>query len=146
MTRKTRPILGPVLVGLTLAAGAGPALAEFPRQGVEGIPNGIAAPFVGHWSVGFPEGDGMINGQPVADCAKPVVLREGDGGSLVYESPKGGSTRFELNAFAGRTSWIPQGGESMLAVWTTPDEFYSYTVALTGSARWNDPRVFRRCR
>ncbi|RUT34836.1 hypothetical protein EMQ25_02435 [Arsenicitalea aurantiaca] len=126
--------------------GAGGALAEFPREGVPEVPNGVPAPFVGAWQIGFPEGEGMINGEPIVVCGDPVRLRADGDTHIIYASPTGQETRFELMAFSGRTSWLPEGGESTLAVFTGPDSFFTYTVDLmTGRARWDDPRVFTRC-
>lgn len=120
--------------------------AEFPREGVPTIPNGVASPFEGKWWIGFPEGDGMINGEPVVDCASPVELMADGSTSLLYRSPTGAESRFELSAFSGRTSWLPEGGESVLAIWTSEHEFFAYTVdMMTGRARWDAPYVYRRC-
>lgn len=117
---------------------------DFPRTGVPDVPNGVAEPFVGRWSIGFPEGEGMINGKPVATCDEPIVLSAVAETVLNYRSPRG-STTFELTAFAGRTSWLSQG-PSTLAVWTNPSTFYAYRVdPMTGRADWADPRVYRRC-
>lgn len=135
-----------IAAALAVAMTATPAFAEFPREGVAEVANGTADPFVGTWWIGFPEGDGMINGDPVVTCDDPVELRAADNGDLIYVSPNGQEVTFELTEFAGRTSWIPEFGNSALAVWTSPDEFFSYTVRLqTGAADWDDPRVYRRC-
>lgn len=123
-----------------------PRAAEFPREGVTGIANGVAEPFAGSWWVGFPEGEGMINGDPVVRCERPVVLRIIDEVNLLYASPSGTTVQFELHEFSGRTTWYPPSGESSIAVWTGPDEFFAYSVDLmTGSARWTTPLVYRRC-
>lgn len=129
-----------------LACLAVPALADFPREGVPEIPNGVSAPFVGSWQVGFPEGEGVFVSETIVDCAAPVVLDADGDGILVYRAAGGGESRFELMEFSGRTSWLPEAGESVIAVWTGADEFYAYTVDMaTGSARWDDPRVYSRC-
>ena len=128
-----------------ITLGSAPAFAQpFPRTGAADVPNGLAAPFVGRWSVGFPEGEGMINGKPVATCDEPIVLSAGAETVLIYKSPRG-STTLKLAAFAGRTSWLSQG-PSTLAVWTDRSTFYTYRVdPMTGRANWSDPRVYRRC-
>ncbi len=134
-----------IAVGLVVLAST--AHAQFPRKGVDNIPNGVAAPFVGRWSIDFPEGDGMINGKPVVDCQRPVELKAVGQSGLIYRSSEGKEISFELSAFEGRTTWMPEQGASILAVWTEADAFFSYTVdPMTGRAGWNDPRVFRRCR
>lgn len=133
-----------VLVLLSLTV---PSHAQFPRQGVAEIPNGQPSAFAGAWAIGFPEGDGMINGDPPVTCEAPVLLQADGERRLVYVSPAGKEIVFELTEFSGRTVWFPaSGGLSMLAVWTSPEEFFSYSVDLsTGRARWDDPRVYRRC-
>ena len=128
---------------------ASPLMADghYPREGVAGIPNGTADPFVGAWSMGYPEGDGVIVSERKVDCDAPIRLEDGGEGTLVYLSPNGSEVTFELTEFAGRTTWLPDQGESILAVWTGVDEFFVYTVDLsTGKARWDAPQVFRRCR
>ena len=119
---------------------------DFPREGAEAIPNGVAQPFAGHWWVGFPEGEGMINGEPVTTCAEAVELVPLRDDGLVYRSHSGEEVVFELSAFSGRTTWMPEWGESTIVVWITTDEFFAYSVDLTnGKARWDNPLVYRRC-
>ncbi len=129
-----------------LASTLAPAFADFPREGVAGIPNGVSTPFEGAWQMGFPDGEDVIVSELVVTCDAPAVIR-GDGEqAIVYRSPQGSEARFELTEFSNRTSWLPEAGESMLAVWTSADEFFSYRVdAATGKAAWDDPRVYRRC-
>lgn len=136
------------LITMTFALAA-PVLADasYPREGIAGIPNGTAAPFVGAWSLGFPEGEGVIASGRLVECDAPVQLEDGGEGTLIYLSPKGSEVTFDLTEFAGRTTWLPEQGESILAVWTGADEFYTYSVDLaTGKARWDSPQVFRRCK
>lgn len=119
---------------------------EFPRQGIAEIANGVSEPLAGTWSVGFPEGEGMINGSPIATCAAPVALAGADSSTLTYLSPTGDEVAFELSEFSGRTTWFPAVGESFVAVWISVDEFYLYSVDLvTGRARWDNPHAYRRC-
>jgi len=123
-----------------------PFAMEFPRQGRPDIPNGVAEPFSGLWWIGFPEGKGIINGAPVVDCSAAVELVPQDGGTLLYRSSSGSQVQFELLEFGGRTTWLPENGESIIAVWINVDEFFAYSVDLgTGSARWDNPLVYRRC-
>lgn len=123
-----------------------PSYAQFPREGVAEVPNGQSLPFAGAWAVGFPEGDGMINGDPPVTCEAPVLLQPAGEHGLVYVSPAGQEVAFELSEFSGRTAWFPAAGSSTIIVWVGPNEFFSYTVDLpTGRARWDDPLVYRRC-
>lgn len=124
----------------------GSVAAQFPREGIAGIANGKAAPFKGKWWVGFPEGEGMINGAPLVECTAPVELVAEADNRLLYRSPKGVEARFELTEFSGRTTLYPENGESVIAVWISPDEFLTYSVDLaTGRARWDSPLAYRRC-
>ncbi|WP_323013287.1 hypothetical protein [Devosia sp.] len=124
----------------------GAEAASFPREGNVDIPNGVAAPFAGSWWIGFPEGEGMINGEPIVTCAAPVELSAESPEMLRYTSPRGTQTSFELFEFSGRTTWFVEGGESTIAVWVSADEFFAYSVdLLTGKARWDSPIVYRRC-
>ncbi len=119
---------------------------DFPREGVPEIPNGVAAPFAGRWWLGFPEGAGTIYGEPVVNCASPVELRSNGEDRIVFLSSSGVESEFELMSFSGRTTWLPEWGESSIAVWTNSDEFFIYAVELTtGKAHWDNPTVFRRC-
>ena len=124
----------------------GAVLPANPRTGIPEVENGVSAPFVGHWRIGFPDGIGVIVNEDVASCEAPVEISAADEITINYASPQGGSTRFELSAFMDRTSWFPDTGASRIAVWTTADSFYLYTVdPLTGVAGWDNPHVFRRC-
>ena len=153
MKRRGRHGVLPTILGMLLLAALAtfvflPRIGamEFPREGIDGIANGVPEPFAGRWSVGFPEGDGMFNGAPIADCAAPVELAVGAGATLTYHSPTGDEVGFELSAFAGRTAWFPPTGESLVAVWIGEGEFYLYSVDLaTGRARWDNPHAYRRC-
>ncbi len=120
--------------------------AQFPREGIADVPNGVAAPFVGAWSVGFPNVDGAINGEPIVTCAEPVRLEAGRDGTVLYHSPTGQSASFELLEFSGRTTWLPENTQSSIAVWTSQDSFLLYrTDIMTGAAYWDDPRAYDRC-
>lgn len=144
----SRKLFAALLLGLLafIALMPAPRALEFPREGVPEIPNGVAAPFVGSWWLGFPEGAGAINGEPVADCAAAVQLHANGENRLVYRSASGIQTDFELMSFSGRTTWLPEWGESSIAVWLNEDEFLLYSVEITtGKARWDNPMVFRRC-
>lgn len=133
------------LFGLVLLLPA-PEAMEFPREGNPAIANGTAEPFAGNWWVGFPEGDGAINGEPAVTCSAAVELVPRDDGRLLYRSPSGAEAIFELLEFSGRTTWLPEWGESTIAVWTSTDEFFAYSVDMTnGKARWDNPLVYRRC-
>ncbi|ODT82516.1 MAG: hypothetical protein ABS76_07825 [Pelagibacterium sp. SCN 64-44] len=119
---------------------------DFPREGHTDIPNGVAAPFAGRWWIGFPEGEGMINGEPVVSCSSAVELVPQEHEKLLYRSSRGVKVLFELLEFSGRTTWLPESGESIIAVWVNEGEFFAYSVDLTtGKARWADPTVYRRC-
>ncbi len=96
--------------------------------------------------MGFPEGEGMINGAPKVTCDDPVRLQPSSQYELRYVSPTGQEVTFELTEFSGRTTWFPPMGESTIVVWISADEFFSYSVDPTnGQARWDDPLVYRRC-
>lgn len=137
-----------ILVGaLTIMFAAEAAIAQFPREGIAEIPNGVAPPFAGAWSVGFPELEGAINDEPIVTCAEPVRLEPGRNGTLVYHSPTGPSAAFEIFEFSNRTTWMPDNAASSIAVWTSPDSFLLYrTDITTGAAFWDDPRAYRRCK
>lgn len=121
--------------------------AELPREGISTIPNGVSEPFVGLWSVGFLEGDGMISGATIASCEAPVALAGTDKGTLAYRAPTGDEVIFALSEFSGRTTWFPALGESLVAVWVGEDEFYLYSInPTTGRGHWNNPHAYRRCR
>lgn len=120
---------------------------EFPREGVTGIPNGVPELFAGLWSVGFPERNNGISPSTITDCAAPVELSGTMSGMLTYLSPTGDRVEFQVAEFAGRTTWFPEKGESLVAVWINNDEFYLYSVdQVSGRAGWDSPHAYRRCR
>jgi len=136
-----------LLGGMAIVLTASAAFAQFPREGVADVPNGVAEPFAGNWSVGFPEFEGAINGEPLVTCAAPVRMEPGQNGTLLYHSPTRQSASFEIFEFSGRTTWMPENAASAIAVWTSPDSFLLYrTDILTGTAFWDDPRAYDRCR
>ena len=56
-----------------------PATAQdFPRTGNPLIENGRAAPFVGHWSAGFPDDEQTIVTTVVVTCADPLIIEATD--------------------------------------------------------------------
>lgn len=146
--KRTPRLLVGILLGLLsqIVFIPAPQALDFPREGVPDIPNGVAELFAGRWWLGFPEGAGAINGEPIADCGSAVELTPNGSDRLLYRSASGVDYEFELMSFSGRTTWLPKRGESSIAVWTNSDEFFVYSVDLaTGKARWDNPTVFRRC-
>ena len=82
----------------------------------------------------------------MTDCSAAVELIPEGETALVYRSPAGRQVQFELLEFSGRTTWLPEYGESTIAVWINSDEFFAYSVDMsTGKARWDNPLVYRRC-
>lgn len=123
-----------------------PASAQFAREGIPAVPNGIVSPFVGSWQVGFPGADGELIGSPLVTCDDPAILADMNHNRLVHSSPSGQDVSFEVFEFSNRTTWLPEAGESSVAVWTSPDDFLLYRVDMvTGQAHWDDPRSYRRC-
>lgn len=146
--RPRRKLVLMVLVGL---CGLGillpaPRAVDFPREGNPAIANGVAEPFAGRWKLGWPEGEGMINGEPDVSCSAPIELVPLENENLLHRSPSGAEVQFELLEFSGRTTWLPQWGESTIAVWIDDNEFFAYSVDIaTGKARWDNPMAYRRC-
>ena len=132
----------PFVAALLLTPGI--AYAEFPREGIPEVSNGQAQPFVGRWEMGFPLTEDTIYAETLVDCADPVVIEATADAAIHYRS-SGGEAVFELGEFSGRTPWFPVAGNSLIAVWVSPDEFYLYTTDNMGSADWDNPHAFRRC-
>ncbi|WP_417309597.1 hypothetical protein [Devosia sp.] len=137
--------LAAALVALA-GLGAGTVQAEdFPRESYAEAQNGVAAPFVGHWMLRYPEPEGTIVSAILVDCDDPVVIEAVDDTTIAYRSPAmDAPVQFALSAFAGRTSWFPEAGNSSIAVWLTPDRFHIYRTDI-GKAVWDDPRLMERC-
>ncbi|WP_421952471.1 hypothetical protein [Pelagibacterium sp.] len=136
----------PILAGIAVMILTHPVGAQFAREGIPTVPNGIVSPFVGSWQVGFPQADGGIIGAPLVTCEEPVILADLTDNRLSHSTSSGQSVSFEVFEFSNRTTWFPEAGESSVAVWTSPDEFLLYRVDMvTGQAHWDDPRSYRRC-
>jgi hypothetical protein len=75
-----------------------------------------------------------------------VRIESHDEASITYKPVIGEQVDFALSSFMDRTVWMPELGESTLAVWTAKDEFFAYQVDIqTGRANWEMPLVYRRC-
>lgn len=143
--KKTNIII--ILGGLIAAFGLSDALKanEYPRASIAEVPNGVASTFVGAWSTHHPASAGHSSVGP-ATCENPVRIESHDEASIIYKPVIGEQVDFALSAFMDRTVWMPELGESTLAVWTTEDEFFAYQVDIrTGKAKWETPLVYRRC-
>lgn len=144
--RQIEPIawLG-IAVLLVVSALAGSATAEdFPRQGYEGAPNGLAAPFAGQWGMKFPEPEGTIVSATIVACKNPIDITSIDETHIAYASPGREPFPFEVFAFEGRTTWYTDTAETYIAVWLDPDRFHLHTTEM-GRANWADPRLYFRC-
>lgn len=137
-----KSLLAVALLGWAAAAQA----EDFPRAGYDGAPNGLAAPFVGTWSFGFPEPEGTIVSTTTIDCSDPVRIEATSDVGINFKTP--GMTApvaFELNEFEGRTSWIPADNtQTIVTVWLTPDSFHFYVTDM-GRVNWNNPSLLKRC-
>lgn len=135
------------LLAIALIGSAGAAQAEdFPRAGYEGARNGLAAPFAGNWSMGFPEPAGTIVSATTIHCSDPVRIEETAEAAITFKTP-GMPTplSFELNAFEGRTSWIPADNmQTVVTVWLTEDSFHFYVTDM-GRVDWTNPSLMKRC-
>jgi hypothetical protein len=135
------------LLGIGLIGMAGAAQAEdFPRAGYEGAPNGLAAPFTGNWSMGFPEAEGTIVSTTTIDCSDPVRIAATGESTIDFRTPAMPTpVPFELGAFEGRTTWLPaDNSQTVVAVWLTQDSFHFYITSM-GRVDWANPRLLKRC-
>lgn len=118
---------------------------DYPRASIADMPNGVASTFVGEWSIQAPEGKSMSS-RGTTTCKNPVHIKSTDPASINYISTTGTEVEFMLSAFMDRSVWMPELGESTLAVWTAKHEFFAYQVDMrTGKAKWDEPLVYRRC-
>ena len=135
------------ILALATVGSALPAAAEdFPRQGYQGAPNGMAAPFVGNWSLGYPEPEGTIVAETIIGCDDPVRIEAVGETVLGFKTPAMPMTAdYELSEFEGRTTWFPaDASPTVIAVWLTPDSFHFYVTNM-GKADWENPQLLRRC-
>lgn len=137
------------IICLSLALCASPALAQgFPRTGVDSIENGKSAPFVGEWSMGFPEDYTATAATILVPCETPVVIEAADDTHIRYMGPNAGGVdpAIELSAVAQRTHWVPiAGGASYVIVWHSADAFFLYEMGAVGEADWSGPLLYNRC-
>lgn len=137
------------LTVIALLATTLPAFAEFPRQGVEGIENGIAAPFAGTWRMGFPEDDAGTDLTEIIGCADPIAIKALANSRIRYASPNmpdGTAAEIDLTSFMDRTVWLPsETGPSFLTIWLSPDAFHLHNVDEMGAADWTGPFRYTRC-
>ena len=126
------------------ALAGGVAAQDFPRQGYEGAPNGLAAPFAGQWGMKFPEPEGTIVSATIVACENPIEITALDETHIAYASPGREPFPFEVLAFEDRTTWYTDTAETYIAVWLDPDNFHLHTTQM-GRANWTDPRLYFRC-
>jgi hypothetical protein len=141
-----RTILQQLLV-IGLISTTGVAQAEdFPRSGYEGAPNGLAAPFAGNWSLGFPEPEGTILSTTTVDCSGPVRIERAGDASITFKTPgMPAPAPYALGEFEGRTTWFPaDNSQSVVTVWLTEDSFHFYATNV-GKVDWASPSLFKRC-
>ena len=133
------------LAALLLATTSG-AAEDFPRRSYEGAPNGLAAPFAGSWSLGFPQPEGTIVAETIIGCDDPVRIDAVAETALSFRTPAmDAPLASELSEFEGRTTWFPaENSQTVIAVWRTPDRFHFYVTNM-GKADWENPQLLRRC-
>ena len=147
MKRFHRNLLAASGLALTLQAIAAFAQ-DFPRQSSPSVQDGVAAPFVGQWSVSHPDDDNTIVSTELITCDNPSRIKARGEQQIAIsrrddiEAP----VVLDLTEFAGRTSWLPvKSGLSALAVWVDENSFYRYEVSAEGAANWDWPFLYRRC-
>lgn len=137
------------LLSLCLALSTSAVLAqEFPREGVAGIENGKAAPFVGRWEMGFPENGTTTAITELVGCADPVVIEAATADHIRYVAPNTDQVdpAISLSAVKGRTNWVPvAGGPSYVTVWRSADSFYLYEMETKEEADWSGALLYKRC-
>lgn len=135
-------------LALVMACIASPAIAEdFPRTGYDGAINDQSAPFVGNWSLGFPEPEGTIVAETIIGCDDPVRIESIGDTALGFKTPAMAMpTVYELSELVeGRSTWLPaDNSQSVIAIWLTPDSFH-FHVTNMGKADWENPQLLRRC-
>ncbi len=119
---------------------------DFPRAGYEGAPNGLAAPFAGNWSLGFPEPEGTIVATTTIDCSEPVRIAEAGDASITFKTPgMPAPAPYELGEFEGRTTWFPADNtQTVVTVWLNVDSFHFYATNM-GKVDWSNPSLLKRC-
>jgi hypothetical protein len=134
---------------LVLIATAMPAFAQFPQQGVDGMENGVAAPFVGKWRMSYPEDEDTIVAVELIGCERPIVIDALGNSRFHYLSPNNpedARVEVDLTPFMNRTVWFPRlGGPNYLSIWLGPDAFHLHNLGETGAADWDNPFLYRRC-
>ncbi|HEY8574729.1 MAG TPA: hypothetical protein VIL88_00145 [Devosia sp.] len=142
--RTTRNIAAVFLLAAAVAPVTSLAMMPWPRKGIADVPNGVAAPFVGHWSM---EQDGRP-ATVYATCKLPVRIRAADDTHIFYEGPKDreAEAATQLVARDGRTHWEPiAGGPRYFTVWVHPDRFHLYEAEVEAEIDWGEPYAFTRC-
>jgi hypothetical protein len=127
-----------LLLALIIALAAGPAIAQYPREGIAGIPNAAASLFAGSWQM-------ATGGGVVYPCDGAVVITEVDDTTIHYVTSDGVATDFPLEEADGATLWLQPPQDPMIAVWTSADTFNLHLIGFDGELDWDFPFVISRC-
>ncbi len=134
---------------LGLIATATPAFAQFPQQGVAGMENGVAAPFVGKWRMSYPEDENTISSVELVGCDLPIVIDPLGNSRFRYLSPNNpedARVEIDLTPFMNRTVWFPSiEGPNYISIWLGPDAFHLHNLSEMGAADWDNPFLYTRC-
>ena len=144
-----RNLIPALAIALLLGIPDAAAMAPLPRPVVDNaIEPGMAAPFIGSWSITLPTRDVTDPNTKLAICDLPVRIEQADNSHIVYLGP--GETEadaaIELIATGDGTDWKPiAGSPDFFALWVTPDQFYLYDAVDEGEPDWAAPYVYNRC-
>lgn len=141
--RKYFPLL---VAALSLAACGAESAAPSSETSADKAQTALHDHFIGRWQSAMPDAEGVIVNVPRASCDDPVMISSPKKDVILYASPKGGETQFELIAFNNRITWYPENAPTSIAEVKDADRFWLYSTNGLGKADWDNPMEYKRCK
>ena len=106
-------------------------------------------PFIGAWSIAFPEGAGVIVNKPDVAWDNPAVISAGPNDMISIRTPKGDAENWAVKSFGGRNPlWRDDGfDQTLVADWIDADRFLLAGKDASGiKTDWTRAKQWTHCK
>jgi hypothetical protein len=117
-----------------------------PRESYAGAPDGLAAPFEGHWSMESPSTTANRPNDVLASCDAPATIRPAGEKAILFVNPEGEESTIGVSIHDGHTDWaLSDTPYPWDIVWVDPDRFHGHMIGIDLTTEWRQAFVFIRC-